>query len=51
MVGDRAGDIIAGQNVGLKTILVESGYGMDRLEEKVEPDFVCKDLREAVERM
>lgn len=49
MVGDRAGDIIAGQNAGVKTILVESGYGTERLEEKVMPDYVCRDLREAVE--
>lgn len=46
MVGDRAGDIIAGQNVGVKTILVESGYGTDKLEEKVKADYVCRDLRE-----
>lgn len=49
MVGDRAGDILAGQNVGVKTILLESGYGTERLEEKVEPDYVCRDLREVVE--
>lgn len=48
MVGDRAGDIMAGQNAGVKTILVESGYGTERLEEKVMPDYVCRDLREAV---
>lgn len=51
MVGDRAGDIIAGQNAGVKTILVESGYGTERLEEKVAPNYVCRDLREVVERI
>lgn len=51
MVGDRAGDILAGQNAGVKTILVESGYGTERLEEQVEPDFVCRDLREVVEML
>lgn len=45
MVGDRAGDIIAGQRAGLKTILLESGYGTGRLEENVKPDYVLKDLR------
>lgn len=45
MVGDRAGDIIAGQRAGLKTVLVESGYGMERLEADVKPDYVFKDLR------
>ncbi|MCI9051180.1 MAG: hypothetical protein HFI05_04515 [Lachnospiraceae bacterium] len=33
---------------GLTTILVESGYGLERLEYEVFPDFVCKDLEEAV---
>lgn len=50
MVGDRAGDIMAGQKLGIKTILVKSGYGIERLEEKVEPDCVCRDLRVVVER-
>lgn len=51
MVGDRAVDIIVGQNAGVKTILLESGYGTKRLEEKVTPDYVYWDLREAVERL
>lgn len=45
MVGDRAGDIIAGQRMGLKTILLESGYGSKRLEADVKPDYFLKDLR------
>ena len=45
MDGDRASDILAGQNMGLKTILVESGYGTKRLEQPVAPDQVVKDLR------
>lgn len=49
MVGDRAGDIIAGQNVGLRTVLAESGYGLARLEAKVAPDFIIRDLREMAE--
>lgn len=46
MVGDRAADILCGQNAGLKTVLLESGYGTMRLEQPVKPDFVCKDLAE-----
>ena len=45
MIGDRAGDIIAGQKAGLKTILLESGYGSERLEANVKPDYIFKDLR------
>lgn len=45
MVGDRAGDILTGQKAGIKTILLESGYGTARLEEKVTPDYVFPDLR------
>lgn len=49
MVGDRAGDIIAGQNMGIKTILLESGYGTARLEEDIMPDYVANDLRSVLE--
>lgn len=46
MVGDRASDIVAGQNAGLKTILLESGYGTANLETGVVPDYVLSDLRD-----
>ena len=49
MVGDRASDILAGQNAGVKTILLESGYGTERLEAKVNPDYIKKDLRDVIE--
>lgn len=49
MVGDRAGDIKTGQSVGIRTILLESGYGTLRLEERVTPDFVRNDLRDIIE--
>lgn len=39
------------QNVGAKVILLESGYGTARLEEKVEPDYICLDLRDIVEML
>lgn len=48
MIGDRASDIQLGNNVGIKTILVNSGYGMERLEAKVIPDYICRDLSEAI---
>lgn len=46
MVGDRAGDIIAGKNAGVKTILLESGYGTANLEADVVSDHVFTDLRD-----
>lgn len=51
MVGDRATDILCGQNAGLKTVLLESGYGTRRLEQPVKPDFICQDLEEWVSAM
>jgi D-glycero-D-manno-heptose 1,7-bisphosphate phosphatase len=46
MVGDRAGDVGAGQAVGCQTIFIDFGYD----EPKPEPpaDFVCRSLVEAV---
>ena len=49
MVGDRASDILAGQNAGIRTILLESGYGTAGLEVPVEPDDICNDLRDILE--
>lgn len=46
MVGDRASDILAGQRAGLKTVLLESGYGTKGLEREVSPDYVLEDLRD-----
>lgn len=51
MVGDRAADILCGQNAGLKTVLLESGYGTMRMERPVKPDFIYKDLEEWVSEM
>lgn len=48
MVGDRAGDIVAGQNIGIRTVLLESGYGTSNLEENVRPDYVFTDLRDII---
>ena len=49
MVGDRASDIFTGQNAGIKTVLLESGYGTARLEEHVNPDYTLTDLRNILE--
>lgn len=46
MVGDRASDIMLGEAVGVKTVLLESGYGIARLEAEVHPDLVLRDLAE-----
>lgn len=47
-VGDRASDILTGQKARLKTVLLESGYGSARLEERVQPDYVMRDLRDVL---
>ena len=49
LVGDRASDIQTGINAGIKTALLESGYGMGKLEADVKPDCVFADLRAFVE--
>lgn len=48
MVGDRASDILAGETLGLTTVLLESGYGTERLEQEVSPDYILSDLKEFV---
>lgn len=48
MVGDRASDILAGQHAGVKTILLESGYGTAGLEQSAVSDYILKDLTEVV---
>ncbi len=51
MVGDRASDIIAGQKMKMKTILLESGYGTEQLEQEVTPDYILDDLRNVIEKL
>lgn len=48
MVGDRASDIRAGQDMGLKTVLLESGYGTQYLEEEICPDYIMQDLKDFI---
>lgn len=49
MVGDRAGDILTGEKAGIRTVLLESGYGTARLEENVTPDYIFPDLRRVLD--
>lgn len=45
MVGDRACDIIMGEKAGIRTVMLNSGYGMGKLEEECHPDLVFDDLK------
>jgi len=53
MIGDSKSDVVAGQGAGVKTIFVITGGGSGATHEDslqdVKPDFVKKDLGEAVE--
>lgn len=49
MIGDNCGDILAGNRFGLKTILVETGYGQKLIEEGFDSnDYTAGDLFIAV---
>lgn len=48
MVGDNTRDILAGKRAKVKTILVETGYGGRDGTHNVKPDFIAKNLFEAV---
>jgi len=49
MAGDRAADILTGESAGIRTILLESGYGSEHLERPVKPDYILNDLCDVVE--
>ncbi len=54
VVGDRWSDIKTGVNCGARSILVRTGYGRGDEQfigpqQTVQPDFICDDLRAAVE--
>ena len=49
LVGDRSGDIKAGQAAGCVTILVETGIGGRDGLDGVVPNYACRDLTAAVE--
>lgn len=48
LVGDRASDIETGQAAGIQTVLLQSGYGLDRLEKPVRPDLIFDTLLDFV---
>ena len=47
-IGDSTKDIMAAQNAGMKSILVLTGYAGNDGSYEVTPDFVAKNLSEAV---
>ena len=49
LIGDSTSDILAGNRIGLKTILVKTGYAGQDGKYKARPDFTAKNLIEAVE--
>ena len=49
LVGDRTGDILAGQRAGVRTILVQTGDAGKDGKYAVQPDYVRADLAAAVE--
>jgi len=48
VVGDSTRDIFAAQNAGMKSVLVQTGYAGKDGSFEVNPDFIAKDLSEAV---
>jgi len=51
LIGDKTSDILAGKRTGCKTILVKTGYGGKDKLFNVKPDFVAKNLLEAVDNI
>lgn len=54
MIGDRYKDIQLGQNIGLKTVMVMTGYGLGEFTFQKEswqkqPDFICKNVLDAAQ--
>lgn len=48
MIGDSTADIVAGNNIGLQTILVETGNAGNDRKYLCKPDFVVRDIKAAV---
>jgi D,D-heptose 1,7-bisphosphate phosphatase len=48
MIGDRTVDIQAGSDAGCKTVLVRTGSAGADNRHPAKPDFICRDLAEAV---
>ncbi len=49
LIGDMTTDIAAGKKLGLRTILLKTGYGGTDLKENVSPDYIFNDLKKASE--
>ncbi|GIW21108.1 MAG: D-glycero-D-manno-heptose-1,7-bisphosphate 7-phosphatase [Candidatus Sericytochromatia bacterium] len=53
MIGDKATDVEAGHNAGMKSILLKTGYGRDVLDGKYQsipnPDYIAEDINDAVD--
>jgi D-glycero-D-manno-heptose 1,7-bisphosphate phosphatase len=49
MIGDRTSDILAGKNIGCKTILVKTGSGGKDKRYDVEPDYIADNLLRAAQ--
>jgi D,D-heptose 1,7-bisphosphate phosphatase len=49
LVGDKTGDILAGERAGLTTVLVRTGYGGRDGVYNIKPDFTASDLGVALE--
>jgi D-glycero-D-manno-heptose 1,7-bisphosphate phosphatase len=45
-IGDKPEDIEMGERIGLRTILVLTGYGAN-VKASLEPDFIATDLHDA----
>lgn len=48
MIGDMTGDILCGQNAGLKTVALRTGVGLSDAKFKLTPDMEFDDLLQAV---
>lgn len=48
MIGDSTTDIMTGINAGLKTVLVETGYGGRDKKYNCKPDYIALDLPDAI---
>jgi len=48
LVGDMKSDIEMGERVGLTTLLVETGCGLDQ-KDKCSPDYVCRSILHAAD--
>jgi histidinol-phosphate phosphatase family protein len=51
LVGDTTTDLQTAKNAGIKSILLNSGYGGRDGKFDASPDFVCNDLNAAVEKI